>query len=65
MLTVTEKKSRVTELIEATKKIHSGKGLFLFTDRNSLNAGDPLELEWSNPSSPDGEKWIDSEICLN
>lgn len=48
VLFVTESPERVRNMLSAVDQITDGKGsnFFLFTDRPTLAAGDPLEVEW-------------------
>jgi len=48
VLTVTPSRKRVETIVEATHDLTNGKGsgLFLFVDRETLGASNPLAVEW-------------------
>lgn len=47
VLTVTTSTERLTHLIEISRQLKHGQGLFLFTDMNSLlSTSDPITLPW-------------------
>jgi plasmid stabilization system protein ParE len=50
VLLVTESPERVRNMLAAVEQITGGKGsnFFLFTDKGSLAAGNPLEIEWTS-----------------
>jgi hypothetical protein len=48
VLTVTQSRKRVDTMVEAVRDLTNGKGsgLFLFVDRETLGASNPLDVEW-------------------
>lgn len=46
--TVTPSRKRVETMVEAVRGLAGGKesGLFLFVDRDTLGASNPLDVEW-------------------
>jgi hypothetical protein len=48
VLTVTPSRKRVETMVDAVHQLTAGKGsgLFLFTDRETLGASNPLDVEW-------------------
>lgn len=48
VLTVTTDRERIERMLAALDTITEGRGsnMFLFTDRASVTAGNPLDLEW-------------------
>lgn len=48
VLTVTPSRKRVETMVEAVRDLTNGKGsgLFLFVDRETLGASNPLDVEW-------------------
>jgi hypothetical protein len=52
VLTVTTSKQRVGTMVEAVRSLTggNGSGLFLFVDRETLRASNPLDVEWVSGS---------------
>ncbi len=61
VLTVTSSPERVQTMVEACRKLEKGRGLFLFTDADTvLKCADPLALAWISPNSKAPESLLDS-----
>lgn len=61
VLTVTNSPERVKTLVEATRRLEKGQGLFLFTDADTFTGcADPLALQWVSVGSKTAESLLDS-----